>query len=76
MSIFKKKSILFSNEITPLCKYCFFSNLSSDETMVLCEKKGVVSLEFSCSKFEYLPTKRIPKRRKELKTYKKEDFIL
>lgn len=76
MGIFKTQKKLFGSNIEPACTYCRFGNVSSDEAMYLCEKKGVVSPYFSCNKFEYMPTKRIPKRRPNLPQYSKDDFSL
>lgn len=74
MGIFKMRKKLFGNNISPACEYCEFGIPSSDAKMVLCSKKGVVSPFYSCNKFIYMPTKRIPRRRPNLPSYSKEDF--
>ncbi len=76
MSIFKTSKSLFGNNIEPACTYCQFGASSSDEQMLLCSKKGVVSPYYYCNKFVYCPTKRIPKRQPKLPTFSKEDFSL
>ncbi|MEG0019862.1 MAG: hypothetical protein RR846_03720 [Oscillospiraceae bacterium] len=76
MEIFKQSKKLFGNNIEPACIYCQFGNVSSDEAMILCSKKGVVSPYFSCNKFTYSPTKRIPKRRPAMPQFSKDDFSL
>lgn len=50
----------FGNDITPQCSYCQNGTRSKDGNMILCEKSGMVKLEYSCSKFVYSPLKRVP----------------
>lgn len=76
MAIFKKSKKLFGTNISPACEYCRHGKPSSDKAMILCRKKGVVSPYYSCPKFEYMPTKRIPKRMPRLPKYSPEDFSL
>ena len=76
MSIFKPSKQLFGNNIEPACTYCQFGNPASDEQMILCSKKGVVSPYYSCNKFLYCPTKRIPKRMPKLPDFSPEEFKL
>lgn len=74
MGLFKSKTKLFGNNIEPACEYCLNGTRSRDNAMVLCTKKGVVSPFYSCSKYVYMPTKRIPKRRPDLPQFSAEDF--
>ncbi len=76
MAIFKKERKLFGNNITPKCEYCISGQTSSDGEMILCSKKGVVTNDFSCKKFEYIPFKRTPKRRMPMQSFSQEDFKL
>lgn len=76
MALFKKKTKLFGNNISPACEYCLHGDISSDNAMILCSKKGVVSPFYSCNKFTYQPTKRIPKRQPKMPEFTKEDFKL
>lgn len=76
MGLFKSKSKLFGNRISPACEYCQFGTRSRDNAMILCSKKGVVSPFYSCNKYVYMPTKRIPKRRPNLPDFTAEDFKL
>lgn len=76
MGLFRNNKKLFGNNISPACEYCEHGTLSSDNAMILCSKKGVVSPYYSCNKFVYMPTKRIPKRRPSLPQYSSEDFSL
>ncbi|MBE6865362.1 MAG: hypothetical protein IJN77_07945 [Oscillospiraceae bacterium] len=76
MGLFNKKNKLFGNRISPACEYCQFGTRSRDNAMILCSKKGVVSPFYSCNKYVYMPTKRIPKRRPNLPNYSVEDFKL
>ena len=76
MGIFKNSKSLFGNNIDPACTYCQYGSPSSDEQMVLCSKKGVVSPYYSCSKFVYCPTKRIPKHTPKFPDFSPEEFKL
>ena len=76
MGLFKNKNKLFGNRINPACEYCQYGSRSRDNAMILCSKKGVVSPFYSCNKYVYMPTKRIPKRRPNLPDYSAEDFKL
>jgi len=60
MSIFQSGAKYFDKKITPKCDYCQFGKRAKDGNKVLCEKKGLVDCNYSCSKFEYSPLKRIP----------------
>ncbi|RPF48471.1 hypothetical protein EDD70_1287 [Hydrogenoanaerobacterium saccharovorans] len=70
------KSKLFSNKIEPSCSYCSHGNLSKDNLMILCEKKGIVDPYFKCRAFCYSPLKRMPKKPNKLPTFDKSDFEL
>lgn len=50
----------FDKNIQPKCDYCQFGKRAKDGNKVLCEKKGLVESNYSCSKFSYSPLKRIP----------------
>ena len=67
---------LYGKNIDSACEYCRYGKLSSEKDVVLCVKKGIVSVGFSCSKFKYDPLKRIPKRRPPMPQYSPEDFEL
>lgn len=57
---------MFSKDIIPMCIYCFHSTKVFDEgNSCLCPKRGVVSFDYSCRKYKYDPTKRIPPRPKK-----------
>lgn len=67
----------FDSNIEPRCEYCAKGYLSADGKSVLCRKKGVVNLGFSCFSFVYDPllrTPRIPKA--EMPEFDPEDFKL
>ena len=67
---------LFGKNIEPACAYCENGKPSRDGSMILCDKKGVVSPYYSCRKFDYAPLKRIPKRPMPLPEYDSEEFSL
>ena len=60
MAIFNKPTRLFNKDIPPKCAYCVFGVKSREGNNILCEKRGVVDMNFSCSKYIYSPLKRIP----------------
>lgn len=49
---------LFDSHIIPSCRYCTYGMASSDEQTILCPKKGVVTYEYACRRFQYDPLKR------------------
>ena len=69
--------MLFRKKIERSCTYCTFATKIDDELM-LCLKKGVVSPDSACRKFQYDPTKRIPPKQKPLdfSKYEDEDYSL
>lgn len=71
-----KRSSLFNMEIPPCCSYCAVGRPGSDQKMIFCAKKGVVSPFYHCKKFEYDPLKRIPRRQPKLPSFTDEDFLL
>jgi hypothetical protein len=69
--------MLFRKKIERSCTYCLHGTKIDDE-LILCAKKGVVSVDGECWKFAYDPTKRIPPRMKPMDTtkYDEEDYSL
>lgn len=69
--------MLFRKKIERSCSYCRNSTKLSDST-VLCIKRGIISQEDSCRKFEYDPCKRVPPKQKapDFSKYDNEDFSL
>ena len=67
---------LFGNRIQAACVYCELSYPSGQEGTRLCFKKGIVSYDFSCSKFRYDPLARIPRRPLEIEQFDERDFSL
>lgn len=59
LSIFKGGRY-FDKSIAPKCDYCQYGKRARDGNKVLCEKRGLVEREYSCTKFIYSPLKRIP----------------
>ena len=51
----------FDKKIEPRCEYCSGGYRSSDGKNILCKRKGVVDLGFSCRHFQYDPLLRVPK---------------
>jgi hypothetical protein len=65
---------LLGKNIDAKCVYCAYSVLTEDKTRVLCEKRGVTSLNDSCRKFVYDPLKREPQRPAKPQEFSSEDF--
>lgn len=59
LSIFKSGNY-FDKNIAPKCDYCLNGKRARDGNKVLCQKRGLVNSDYSCSKFVYSPLKRIP----------------
>lgn len=59
-NVYMAKKKYFGNSIEPQCQYCTFGVRAKDGGKVLCEKRGLVNGDSSCSKFAYSPLKRIP----------------
>ena len=70
------KKLFNKNDVTPSCSYCTYGRLSPNAESILCIKKGVVEVDFSCRKFKYDPLKRQPRRPKPIDKFDKEDFSL
>ena len=70
------RSDFFSDNIEPACEYCIHGELSKDKKTVLCIKKGIVAPYYSCSKYKYEITKRVPKPQIKMHSYDDEDFSL
>ncbi len=68
---------LFAKKIEPRCQYCTLGR-QTDERIVLCPKKGVMSPGSSCRSFKYDPMKRVPPRpvTVDFSTLSDEDFKL
>ena len=64
------------NAISPKCEYCAYGRLAPDGETVLCPKKGVVSREDKCRRFQYDILKRKPRKAPALSSYSAEDFEL
>lgn len=69
--------MLFRKKITRACSYCQHGTVM-DEDQILCTKRGVVAVDYSCRQFRYNPCKRIPPKIKalDLKKYEDTDFSL
>lgn len=63
---------MFRKKIERSCSYCAYGT-KIDSEQVLCIKKGVVSTDGKCRKFDYDPCKRIPPKAKAMDFSKYED---
>ncbi len=50
----------FGKNIKPKCEYCASGKRTRDGNKILCERKGLVELDYKCTKYTYCPFKRIP----------------
>ncbi len=76
MGLFSRRSRRFGTRIEPACEYCEYGKPSGDGRMILCSRKGIVTPFYSCSRFRYMPTKRIPRRRPKLPRFSEGEFKL
>lgn len=69
--------MLFRKKIERSCQYCAHSAKLNDDQM-LCTRKGIVSADGQCRKFDYDPFKRVPSKPKALDfaKYDADDFSL
>lgn len=69
--------MLFRKKIQKSCSYCKYG-AKLDDNLVLCTKRGMVSLDGKCRKFSYDPCKRIPLKPKapDFEKYNSEDYSL
>ncbi len=65
--------MLFRKKIRRCCSYCQHGTAMNDD-QILCAKKGIVSADHSCRRFEYHPCKRIPPKMKALDVEKFEEI--
>ncbi len=70
-----KKKIIGEN-VAPKCEYCKHGTPAADGKHILCEKTGILDLDFACKKYVYDPLKRTPKRPTEAMEFSAEDFEL
>ena len=71
-----RQKIFGGNDVEPACKLCEKGRFSADEQAVLCDKKGIVPLYFSCRKFSYDPLKKRPVWLPKASKHDKDDFSL
>lgn len=69
--------MLFRKKIHRACEYCAYG-VKAGEEAILCSKKGLKTPTDHCRKFQYDPTKRIPKKARALdfSKYDEQDFSL
>ncbi|MBE6631069.1 MAG: hypothetical protein E7623_00045 [Ruminococcaceae bacterium] len=65
-----------NNELPRICMFCEHCIPINDKENVLCSKKGIVNMEYSCKKFFYDPLKRVPRPQPPLPKLNKEDLLL
>jgi hypothetical protein len=70
------KKLFNKSDITPSCSYCVHGRFSPNKESILCLKKGVVGLDYSCRRFKYDPLKRKPIRPRTIETFEESDFTL
>ena len=69
--------MLFRKNLARSCSYCQHGTVM-DKDQILCTKRGIVSVFYSCGKFRYNPCKRIPCKIKAFdpEKYQDTDFSL
>ena len=71
-----KQKFIDSKKYPKKCSSCVYARIPDDESMVLCEKKGIVDPDSSCRKYEYDPLKRVPLKSVISTDFTPEDFSL
>lgn len=74
--VIELKKLFNKKDVTPACSYCAHGRFAPNNESVLCMKKGVVDLDFSCKKFKYDPLKRKPLRPRAIEKFEEADFAL
>jgi hypothetical protein len=74
MALFKRP--ICGETIPPACRYCAYGQFGTDPRMILCQKRGVVTPDFHCRKYQYDPLLRVPRRQPKLPSFSPEDFSL
>ena len=69
--------MLFRKRIQRSCAYCAYGT-KLNEDQILCIKRGVVSIDNKCRKFDYDPCKRVPPKPRavDFQKYDQEDYSL
>lgn len=67
---------LFPNSAYPACRHCIHGRFSNNHARILCIRKGIVELDYSCKKYRYDPLKRVPARMPSLPSFDRDDFKL
>lgn len=57
-----KKKLFEEYDISKKCEFCEYASKTLDDEKMLCKKKGIVHIEYSCRNFKYDIMKRTPKR--------------
>lgn len=74
MKLFQKKQHIFGDTVEPDCAYCRFNSSPEGGEEVSCpnwsEEKS------HCRRYQYDPTRRVPKGAPKLRQYNQEDFTL
>lgn len=63
-------------DVEPKCAYCEYGQRTPDGSRILCVKKGIFDLNYSCKKFRFDPLKKVPGPAPELPEFSPEDFEL
>ena len=67
---------MFKKDVKKMCEYCAYGVLIDSGKNILCEKKGVVTLDYHCIKYNYNPTKRKPIISANLPQFENDDFSI
>ena len=69
--------MLFRKQIEPNCAYCSHSR-DMDDTMLACDREGIVPAGHACKRFVYDPLRRVPPKPLEpdFSEFDEEDFSL
>ncbi len=76
--IIKKKRGVFSDvtDVSRICATCKYASPLCSTDDMMCQKKGLVSSDFSCKRYDYNRLMKLPPRKRSLSTdrFSPEDF--
>jgi hypothetical protein len=76
MGIFRRKKSVFGETIQPNCRYCRYNAAQADDPQETVKCSNYEEGRESCRRYQYDPTKRVPKAAPKLGSFTPEDFSL
>ena len=67
---------LFNKSVKKSCAWCKYGRKSEYSNEIFCKKRGVVTADDYCRKYNYDPLKRVPDRQTVSKEFSNNDFLV